>query len=150
MTNFEGRKTDRDNKQDFISLRDDDFVEMVPRPSTSPCSTEPREGDVVHRVPASGLPGIDNGRHESPSVDEIRTAWFELEDAHFTGNLPGETDFQSTTAGQMTSRRMVRLVGDAKGCGDGVVTDTENVMTATSGQRRLLTGVRSGDRLGVR
>ena len=44
MTNFEGRKTDRDNKQDFIYFDvDDDFVGDGPETSTSPCSTEPRE-----------------------------------------------------------------------------------------------------------
>ena len=66
MTNFEGRKTDRDNKQDFIYFDvDDDFVDPVPRPSTSPCSTEPRERRRGPSVLASGLPGIDSRRHES-------------------------------------------------------------------------------------
>ena len=90
MTNFEGRKTDRENKQDFIYFDvDDDFV--GDGPETFDLAVQYRTaGEATWSIeyPQADCLASTAGVTNPPSVDEIRTAWFELEDAHFTGSLP--------------------------------------------------------------
>ena len=121
MTNIEGRRTDRDNGQDFIYF---DVAEAF--------SEEAADYDLAVTFVDSGTASwsveyeqsgclVSTGTVTNTDSTSLKTAWFSLEDATFTDEMPGATDLRIYNGGgEDIEIRMVRLLRRATlGCGDG-------------------------------